>query len=154
MKKMQVLMLAGVLFMYAPQVLSQSETINEGAIKVSYVNVQNEVTESRYLSYYTPQRDYSTRDVNGRTEVTFYYANGKVQERGYLKEGLLQGEWIRYNEAGEKVQIANYENGQKMGRWFFWLQDGERLRVMDYRANELIKTQDWHIAKNEMLAES
>lgn len=151
---MQVLMLMGIIFMYAPQALSQQETINEGAIKVSYLNEQNEVTETSYIPYYTERRDYKTRDVNGLTEVTFYYANGNVQERGYFKNGKLEGKWTRFNKAGEKVQMANYQNGQKIGRWFFWLQGGERLRVMDYQSNELIKSQEWHIAKGEMLAES
>ena len=73
---------------------------------------------------------------------TYYFDNGQVRQAGTYKEGKLHGEWISYNDAGDKVAVGNYTNGAKTGKWFFW--DGKQLSEVNYNKNEIssIKTHE------------
>jgi len=151
---MQLMMLAGALILWAPQALSQKETIHEGSLKATYVNAKDEVTEEVYLRTFTEVRDYDLARFGDLTKVTFYDAAGHMAEQGYVKNGKAQGTWTRYNGHGEKVQIAHYEDGKKTGRWMLWLDEGKLLRVVDYRENKVIRSQDWTMEKSEIVAKS
>ena len=73
---------------------------------------------------------------------TYFFDNGQVSQSGTYKEGKLHGEWISYNDEGDKVAVGNYSNGSKTGKWFFW--DGEELSEVNYSKNEIssIKTNE------------
>lgn len=72
---------------------------------------------------------------------TFYYEDGSVRQEGTYKDGRLHGEWVSYNQNGEKTAIANYENGQKSGKWFFWSED--KLTEVDYQNSVIASVNSW-----------
>ncbi len=45
-------------------------------------------------------------------KATYYYENGKVQQTGYFKDGKLTGQWVAFDENGNKKSIAEYTEGQ------------------------------------------
>lgn len=75
---------------------------------------------------------------------TFYYEDGSVRQEGTYKDGKLHGEWISYNQNGEKTAIANYTQGEKSGKWFFWSSD--KLTEVDYENSRIATVNNW---KNE-----
>lgn len=77
---------------------------------------------------------------------TFYHENGNVQQEGTYKNGELHGEWISYNEKGEKTALAQYDNGVKTGKWFFW--SGDKLTEVDYSENEIASVNVWKNGNN------
>ena len=75
---------------------------------------------------------------------TFYYEDGSVRQEGTYKKGKLHGEWVSYDQSGEKTAIANYKNGKKDGKWFFWTED--KLTEVDYQNSVIASVNSW---KNE-----
>tara|TARA_R100000789_G_C2995253_1_gene147267 strand:+ start:717 stop:1082 length:366 start_codon:yes stop_codon:yes gene_type:complete len=75
---------------------------------------------------------------------TFYYEDGSVRQEGTYKDGRLHGEWISYDQNGEKTALANYENGKKSGKWFFWTEN--KLTEVDYQNSMIASVNSW---KNE-----
>ena len=50
-----------------------------------------------------------------------YYANGQLKEEpSFNKDGLWDGDWIRYFEGGEKASQRGYGNGRPDGIWISW----------------------------------
>ena len=50
-----------------------------------------------------------------------YYANGQIKEEpSFNKDGLWEGDWIRYFEGGEKASQRGYGNGRPDGIWISW----------------------------------
>ncbi|MCH4822684.1 nicotinic acid mononucleotide adenyltransferase [Gramella lutea] len=72
---------------------------------------------------------------------TFYYEDGSVKQEGTYKDGRLHGEWVSYDQNGEKTAIANYENGKKSGKWFFWSED--KLTEVDYQNSVIASVNSW-----------
>ena len=69
-------------------------------------------------------------------EVVYYHDNGNISQTGfYTQDGKLQGEWVSYNKDGEKIVLANYENGIKVGKWLYWV-DGN-IKEVDYSNNAI-----------------
>ncbi len=72
---------------------------------------------------------------------TFFHDNGQIQQQGFYKNGKLHGEWVSYNAQGEKLAMAQYQNGMKTGKWFIW-NEGV-LTEVDYNANEIASVTEW-----------
>ena len=72
---------------------------------------------------------------------TFYYEDGSVRQEGTYKNGKLHGEWVSYDQNGEKTAIANYKNGEKSGKWFFWSED--KLTEVDYQNSVIASVNSW-----------
>ena len=75
---------------------------------------------------------------------TFYYEDGSIRQEGTYKDGRLHGEWVSYDQNGEKTALANYENGKKSGKWFFWTEN--KLTEVDYQNSMIASVNSW---KNE-----
>lgn len=78
---------------------------------------------------------------NSTVMATYYYENGQVQQQGTFKNGKLHGEWVSYDENGNKVAIAEYDNGAKVGKWFLW--SDSSLNEVDYAANKIVAVKNW-----------
>lgn len=80
-----------------------------------------------------------TLKLNEKTnliEVVYFHDNGSISQTGfYTQDGKLQGEWISYNEKGEKIVLANYQNGVKVGKWLYWI-DGN-IKEVNYDNNAI-----------------
>jgi len=62
-------------------------------------------------------------------EATYYHDNGQISQEGTFNlERKLHGDWISYNDKGEKVSEGAYANGSKTGKWYFW-NDGAMKEV-------------------------
>ena len=76
-------------------------------------------------------------------EATFYYENGQVAQKGFYKDGKLHGEWIAYDQNGEKKAIGKYAEGIKTGKWFFW--SGEELSEVDFQDSRIASVNKYKI---------
>ena len=75
------------------------------------------------------------------TMATYYYENGKIEQQGtFNSEGKLQGKWVSYDIAGNKLSVGYYDNGQKVGKWVFW-QDGVK-KVVEYKDSKITDVSD------------
>ena len=82
------------------------------------------------------------KELGGLVKGTYYFDNGQISQSGTYKKGKLHGQWISYNEDGEKVAVGNYKEGAKTGKWIFW--NGKELSEVNYSKNEIssIKTHE------------
>lgn len=76
-------------------------------------------------------------------EATFYYENGQVAQKGFYKNNKLHGEWIAYDQNGDKKAIGKYSEGIKTGKWFFW--NGEELSEVDFENSRIASVYKWKI---------
>jgi antitoxin component YwqK of YwqJK toxin-antitoxin module len=76
-------------------------------------------------------------------EGIFYFDNGQIAQRGHYKDGKLHGEWIAYDQEGNKIAIGKYANGVKVDKWFFW-NKGE-LSEVDYEENRIASVNKWKV---------
>lgn len=54
-------------------------------------------------------------------EATYYHDNGQISQKGTFNlERKLHGDWISFNDSGEKVSEGVYHKGIRTGKWFFW----------------------------------
>jgi len=74
-------------------------------------------------------------------KATYYYDNGKVQQQGYFKDGKLEGQWVAYDEVGNKKAVAEYSNGNKAGQWVFW--NGVLLSEVSYSDSRVASVKNW-----------
>ncbi|MFD1161075.1 MULTISPECIES: toxin-antitoxin system YwqK family antitoxin [Hwangdonia] len=75
------------------------------------------------------KRDLKLNKDTNLIDVVYYHDNGVVSQKGsYTVDGKLQGEWLSFNTAGEKIVSANYDNGKKVGKWIYWI-DGIKKEV-------------------------
>ncbi len=72
---------------------------------------------------------------------TYYYDNGTVRQEGFYKDGKVHGQWISYDENGNKTAIAEYQNGNKAGKWFFWKDN--TLSEVDYTDSRVASVKSW-----------
>tara|TARA_R110002124_G_scaffold103927_1_gene253319 strand:+ start:143 stop:496 length:354 start_codon:yes stop_codon:yes gene_type:complete len=75
-------------------------------------------------------------------KATYYYQDGSVKEQGFFKDKKLTGQWISYNQQGEKTMIANYKNGKKAGKWFAW--NKNTLKEITYNNNSVTNVKNWN----------
>lgn len=78
-------------------------------------------------------------------EATFYYENGLIAQKGFFKDGKLHGEWIAFDQNGNKTAIGKYSNGQKTGKWFFW--NGVELSEVDFQESRIASVNKWKSQK-------
>lgn len=76
-------------------------------------------------------------------EANYYYAStGKLMETGMFVNGLKNGKWTRYNEAGIVIGLAQFNLGKKDGTWIVWDDNGKKRFEMNYHNGE--KTGVWY----------
>lgn len=82
-------------------------------------------------------------------DVIYYHDNGTISQTGsYTLDGKLQGEWLSYNNQGEKLVQAYYNVGMKVGKWFYWNED--TLKEVDYRGNAVARINEWSDKKTRV----
>ena len=74
-------------------------------------------------------------------KATYYYDNGTIQQQGYFKDGKLTGQWVAYDEQGNKKSTGVYLNGEKTGKWFFW--NDKSLSEVDYSNSRVASVKTW-----------
>ena len=77
-------------------------------------------------------------------EATYYHDNGLIEQQGtYNTDGKLHGVWTSYDIEGNKIALANYDNGEKVGKWFFWNIDDGLLSEVDYDNAKISNVIEW-----------
>ena len=79
--------------------------------------------------------------VGDQIKGTFYHDNGTIQQQGFYQAGKLHGEWISYDIQGEKLALAQYNEGVKTGKWFLW--NNGVLTEVDYKNNAIASVVKW-----------
>lgn len=94
------------------------------------------------VSFAQQERDLKLNNDTNEIDVTYYHDNGVISQIGsYTLGGNLQGTWLSFNTAGEKIVSANYDNGKKVGKWFYW--NNETLKEVDYSNNVIANVSKW-----------
>lgn len=75
------------------------------------------------------------------TKYIEYYGNGTIAQTGFFKDNQLHGQWISYDQLGNKRSMGNYENGKKTSQWIFWSKTN--LIEVEYINNRITKTVVW-----------
>ncbi len=75
-------------------------------------------------------------------KATYYYQDGSIKEQGFFKDKRLTGQWVSYNQKGEKTVIANYIAGKKVGKWFAW--SNNALKEITYTNNTIVSVKSWN----------
>lgn len=74
-------------------------------------------------------------------KATYFYADGTVAQTGYYLDGKVHGEWISYDQQGNKSAMGQYELGEKVGKWFFWT--AEELNEVTYQNSRIAQVTRW-----------
>lgn len=73
-------------------------------------------------------------------KATYFYQDGSIKQIGYFDNNKLHGEWVSYDEKGNKTTLAHYEYGKKTGAWLV-LANGI-VKQVTYEANKVIDVKD------------
>jgi antitoxin component YwqK of YwqJK toxin-antitoxin module len=79
-------------------------------------------------------------------KATFFHDNGEIAQIGFYKNDKPHGEWIAFNQVGDKIAKGTYDMGVKVGKWFFW-NDGV-LSEVDFENGRVINVTKWDNAKS------
>lgn len=69
-------------------------------------------------------------------EATYFHDNGLIAQQGTFNlDGKLHGEWVSFDDKGNKIALGSYVNGQKTGKWIFW--SGDSMKEVEYSDNAI-----------------
>lgn len=100
---------------------------------------------------FSQQKETTFKKEGDLVKATYFHENGEISVQGFFKNKKLTGEWTRFDNQGNKVQIAFYKEGKKTGKWFVW--DKDALKEINYNNNAIVSTHKWNtdskVASNE-----
>ncbi len=101
------------------RVTYESENKPKGSVKDYFITgqLQSEVTFI-FLDYDDEGKNF----LEG--EATWYYKNGKIQEKRYYMNNKINGKNTTWYESGQKRSECNYEIGRWNGYYYQWYQSG------------------------------
>jgi antitoxin component YwqK of YwqJK toxin-antitoxin module len=77
-------------------------------------------------------------------EAIIYHDNGVVAQTGnYTSDNKLEGEWISFDNEGNKTAVANYSNGIKVGTWLFY--QGSQMKEVTYTNTSIAEVKTYAI---------
>lgn len=92
-----------------------------------------------FVTAFTYGQENRVQKLNKETnliEVTDYHDNGMISQEGTFNlKGQLHGEWLSYDDLGNRISQGSYENGDKSGKWFFWSND--TMKEVEYNKNQI-----------------
>ena len=71
------------------------------------------------------------KPIEVKDSICFYFDNGSIKLKGEIESSLPCGEWIEYNQEGQIIKKANFENGLLNGQ------------MKTYKNNDLYSVQDY-----------
>ena len=98
--------------------------MEHGTWKVWYPNGQ---IESQFTFF--------NNKPNGK--CTEWYISGKKKGEGIFENG--NGEWIGWDEQGNKRYQQGYKDDKPHGRWIFWSRGGKVVIEEIYKDGKLVK---------------
>lgn len=111
-----------------------------------YLNTMKKLIMSVMLLFLVPcvsgQKKEPSYTIQGdNVKVIHYFPDGSVYKRGFFKNKRLTGEWIEFNQEGNKVATGFYIEGKKSGTWFRW--NKNKLRQINYKNNTIVSVTNW-----------
>ena len=91
------------------------------------------------LGYSQERTDY--KKERKLVRVTSYHDNGKLAQKGYLKNNKLHGEWMSYTLEGDKLAQGSFVAGKKEGKWIFW--QSNQITEVTFKNNLAIDKVVW-----------
>jgi len=86
------------------------------------------------IGYAQKEKDVKLNKETNLIEATYYHDNGEVSQQGTFDlAGKLHGDWINYDETGQKVSEGSYNKGIRTGKWYFWA-DG-KVKEVEFNNN-------------------
>lgn len=85
----------------------------------------------------------TTYEENGSTMLTIYHEAGGVKETGQVINGERSGKWERFDEQGNLIIRAYYNNDEKVGNWTYWNADGTLKYSVNYENNMVASYKDY-----------
>lgn len=80
------------------------------------------------------EKELTLNEDTGLIEAVYYHDNGVVSQKGTFNlDRQLHGEWISFNEQGEKITQGVYRDGLRTGKWTFW--QGDTVKEVVYENN-------------------
>lgn len=87
------------------------------------------------ISFAQQQPELKLNEETNLIEATYFHENGKISQQGTFNlEKQLHGNWISYDEQGEKISKGYYVNGLKTGKWVFWSKGDKKDVIYDNNA--------------------
>lgn len=84
-------------------------------------------------------------------QATLFHDNGEIAQTGfYTLDNKLQGEWISYDDKGEKTATAFYDNGEKVGTWIFY--HGNTMKEVSYERSKIAEVKTWTNTDTKVVA--
>ncbi len=104
-------------------------------------------TQSDVFYYWTKKRKmhrtegaYGGHLLDGGFEA--YFPSGQLYEKGEMKKGAKQGEWIRWFESGTKREVIHYKRGVSHGVFIRYNEEGVVTESGSYKKG--IKHGKWY----------
>lgn len=86
------------------------------------------------IGYGQKEKELTLNEETGLIEAVYFHDNGMISQKGTFNlDRKLHGEWISYDETGNKVAQGTYVNGLRSGKWLFW--QGETAKEVVYENN-------------------
>ena len=82
---------------------------------------------------------------NGKAEGEWlsYYENGQLKYKINYKDGKAEGEWLWYYENGQLEMKGNYKDGKFEGQWLNYDENGKLYRTEIYKNDKLIERSEY-----------
>lgn len=88
------------------------------------------------FAYGQNRMDQKLNKESNLIEATYYHDNGLISQKGTFNlDGKLHGEWVSYDNNGDKIALGSYDNGLKTGKWYFW--SGDSKKEVEYSNNAI-----------------
>ncbi|MGS0525569.1 nicotinic acid mononucleotide adenyltransferase [Zobellia nedashkovskayae] len=73
------------------------------------------------VGYAQKEKEVKLNKETNLVEATYFHDNGEVSQKGTFDLARkLHGQWISFDEVGEKVSKGNYNKGVRTGKWLFY----------------------------------
>lgn len=103
---------------------------------ISFTNKESEAITFQNGEYFQNGLAYS-----GKYMV--YFADGKIKEELIIKDGKLNGAFVKNHENGKTMEVGNYENNLKFGLWTRYSVKGNLIAQASYLNNK--KDGNWFV---------
>lgn len=90
---------------------------------------------------FAQQKEPTFKAEGDLVKATYYYENGAIKTQGFFKDKKLTGEWVRFDNEGNKIQLAYYNKGKKVGKWFIWSKS--TLKEINFEDNSIASVNVW-----------
>ena len=109
---------------------------------ISFTNKENQSQSVIFVN-----GEYLQNGLAYTGKYTIYFDNGKIKEEFNIKDGKLNGGYLKNHENGTKMDVGSYENNLKFGLWSRYITNGKLIAQASY-ANDK-KDGNWYVYNEE-----